>query len=105
MPYIQSNRRAVVDMEIPNVDVTGELNYQITQVVQNYLKFNGLSYATINDIIGALEGAKLEFYRRVAEPYEKTKITLNGDVYDQEFIRRGADVGIGIVRHSTNTPA
>jgi hypothetical protein len=41
----------------------------------------GLSYQTINDIVGALEGAKLEFYRRVAVPYEDKKIIENGDVF------------------------
>jgi len=41
----------------------------------------GPSYQTINDIIGALEGAKMEFYRRVVVPYEDKKIKDNGDVY------------------------
>ena len=40
-----------------------------------------LTYQTMNDIIGALEGAKLEFYRRVVVPYENDKIEQNGDVY------------------------
>jgi hypothetical protein len=39
------------------------------------------SYQSINDVLGALEGAKLEFYRRIAAPYEDTKIQENGDVY------------------------
>lgn len=33
------------------------------------------------DVLGALECCKLEFYRRVAVPYEDRKITLNGDCY------------------------
>jgi hypothetical protein len=33
------------------------------------------------DIAGALECCKLEFYRRVAVPYEDQKIKSNGDVY------------------------
>jgi len=37
----------------------------------------------INAIIGALECAKLELYRRVAAPYEDDKIAENGDVYTQ----------------------
>jgi len=41
----------------------------------------GLSYTFINDCVGALEGAKLELYRRVASPYEDKKIAENGDVY------------------------
>jgi hypothetical protein len=47
----------------------------------DYLRKHGLSYHNINDILGALEGAKLEFYRRVAVPYENGKIQENGDVY------------------------
>ena len=59
----------------------GELNFVFTAVIREYLRFHGLSYQTINDILGALEGAKAEFYRRVAVPYEGDKIVANGDVY------------------------
>jgi len=50
------------------------------------LNKNQLNYQTINDIIGALEGAKLEFYRRIAIPYENAKLTENGDVYGKEVL-------------------
>jgi len=40
-----------------------------------------LRYQNINDLLGALEGAKLELYRRVAAPYEDEKVESNGDVY------------------------
>jgi hypothetical protein len=33
-------------------------------------------------MIGVLECAKLELYRRVAAPYEDAKCEDNGDVYD-----------------------
>ena len=59
----------------------GELNYLFTRVIMDYTINEGLTYQTINDVIGALEGAKMEFYRRVATPYEEGKIVLNGDVY------------------------
>lgn len=39
------------------------------------------NYQGINDIIGALEGAKAEFQRRKVADYEDTKIAENGDVY------------------------
>jgi hypothetical protein len=45
------------------------------------LKTNGMSYQNINELIGVLECAKLELYRRVASPYEDEKIQSNGDVY------------------------
>jgi hypothetical protein len=82
MPYVKQDRRDVLR---PSADVfpkvAGELNYQFTELALNYVLAHGLSYKTINDIVGALEGAKLEFYRRVAAPYEDTKIKENGDVY------------------------
>ena len=60
----------------------GELNYMLTMVIQDYLGApESLTYMKINDIMGALEGAKLEFYRRIAVPYENTKLSVNGDVY------------------------
>ncbi len=81
MPYINSYKRIQLqDESILPMD-PGELNYLITSLCVDYLKLNKLSYQTINDVVGALEGAKLEFYRRVAAPYEDTKIIENGDVY------------------------
>jgi len=77
MPYIKQERRGkVIIPESP-----GELNFIITKLCVAYLNKNGLNYSTINDIIGACEGAKLEFYRRIAAPYENEKIKENGDVY------------------------
>lgn len=83
MPYIKLARKEMVDVGAPLEDAktAGELNYQITAVIKTYMDVNGKSYQTINDIIGALEGAKLEFYRRIAAPYEDTKIKENGDIY------------------------
>lgn len=62
----------------------GELNFQITCLFKKYIQRKGLNYDTINDIVGATEGAKLEFYSRVARPYEDTKIQQNGDVYETD---------------------
>lgn len=86
MPYIPSERRHSIcslgfDGGIGHPDTAGELNYWLTLACIEYLGHKGRSYQTINDIVGALEGAKLEFYRRIAAPYEDTKIKENGDVY------------------------
>jgi hypothetical protein len=35
----------------------------------------------MNDVVGALEGAKAEFQRIVVAPYEDKKMAENGDVY------------------------
>lgn len=88
MPYIKQEDRDHIynDMEgaiaIVMPDNPGELNYAITKLVYEYHQRMGGRYQHINDVLGALEGAKLEFYRRVAAPYEDKKIEENGDVYE-----------------------
>lgn len=80
MPYIKQKNRINMDKDyIP--DDAGELNYKITTIIRDYLKYHGESYNRYNDILGALEGAKLELYRRKIAPYEDKKIEENGDVY------------------------
>lgn len=87
MPYIKPDRRETLAAEmddenqVPHMAGPGELNYLITKLIKLYQQQFGLSYATINDILGALEGAKAEFYRRVAVPYENAKMVEHGDVY------------------------
>lgn len=80
MPYILSPiRRTLLEPDEEPRD-PGELNYAVTRLCDLYVQGN-LNYGSINDVIGALEGAKQEFYRRVAAPYEDAKIVQNGDVY------------------------
>jgi hypothetical protein len=81
MPYITKERREAI-AEYGHIDSAGELNYAITRLLAAYTApSKALNYQRINDVLGALEGAKLEFYSRVAAPYEKYKLALNGDVY------------------------
>lgn len=85
MPYIPLEDRAkFTDMfcNIPELKSPGELNYLITEICQDYILDKGLSYQTLNDVLGALEGCKLELYRRRVAPYEDGKIQANGDVYE-----------------------
>jgi hypothetical protein len=56
------------------------LNYIITVLCKKYIQDHGESYQHYNDIIGVLECAKMEFYRRKIVPYEDIKILSNGDV-------------------------
>lgn len=117
MPYItQTARQQIADGG--RVTTPGELNYVITmklvdnveptldlmrlsisREIDTYVQQHGLSYDTINGVIGALECARREFKRRkgfnleflsdiadgfygtIAGPYEDKKIQLNGDVY------------------------
>ena len=80
MPYITREQRENIKENNTPPENAGELNYVITLLIRNYF-YKKPSYQSVNDIVGALEGAKLEFYRRVAAPYEDNKIKLNGDVY------------------------
>lgn len=80
MPYIKQYRRDQLDAGA-TAETSGELNYDLTMLCKDYLEEYGTNYRTINDIMGALTGAQAEFYRRVAAPYEDTKIAENGDVY------------------------
>lgn len=85
MPYIRQELRNRLDVtECPDcgsAQDAGQLNFQITRLVDRFVKEQGGNYAAINAAIGALECAKLEAYRRIAAPYESTKIATNGDVY------------------------
>ena len=87
LPYIKSENRKkyekvlreLVDIlkSLPPEEVDGELNFVITKILKAVYP---LRYYHINKAIGLLECIKLEFYRRVAAPYEDTKIKESGDV-------------------------
>ena len=81
MPYIKESVRNALKIGYRVPENSGELNYMITELCSQYFDGQGGRYQQLNDIVGALDGAKLEFYRRVAAPYEDTKIKENGDVY------------------------
>jgi hypothetical protein len=81
MPYIDKSARERLNSGSQPV-TAGELNYAITRIVDEYLMQKGaIRYAHINEVMGVLECAKLELYRRVASPYEDQKISEAGDVY------------------------
>ncbi len=129
MPYISDYDRALVD-ETGYAVTPGGLSYQLTKIINSYLKEKGVSYDVINTVIielekilyigsrhkiipgltkefrnaydsyvnrvkvfdvqaikeealGAVRACQLEFYRRVAVPYENSKLALNGDVYER----------------------
>lgn len=84
MPYInQANRDVLARGSAPITP--GELNYVVTRAVDDYLHSQGTHYSSINEVIGVLECAKLELYRRVAAPYEDKKAAVNGDVYTSKI--------------------
>jgi hypothetical protein len=85
MPYIKQEDRdrlkPLVDlMNSMEIRSPGELNYLLTLLTHRFLNQKSESYQGYNDCIGALEGAKLELYRRHVASYEDDKIKENGDV-------------------------
>lgn len=73
MPYIKNDRRTALAVEAPVT--AGELNYQITMLCLTYMGGReNVSYTLLNEIVGALECAKLELYRRVLSLYEDMKM-------------------------------
>lgn len=87
MPYIKSGRDRL-HRDPWSACNPGELNYVISTLLDGYIRSMTPSYATFNEVIGALECAKLELYRRLIAPYENNKIHENGDVFfaDKEHI-------------------
>lgn len=84
MPYIEQQLRREYNVH-PLADCTpmsaGDLQYCIARLINNMLRARTVRYQVMNDVIGALEGAKLEFYRIVVVPYENGKMAENGAVY------------------------
>lgn len=92
MPYIDKQRRRMIDQGLNLNTTPGDLTYQMQQLLQNYLEGNGLSYARLAECLGALEGAKLDFIERVVKPYEQQKLQKNGDVWPAELTESVAAV-------------
>ena len=90
MPYIPMEKRETLDHTIISLacrllaheedERAGMLNYAISSLLARLSK-GDVNYRNINRMIGVLECAKLELYRRLASPYEDEKMQSNGDVY------------------------
>ena len=84
MPYIKDeDRKKLIDTLLigSSAQNEGELNYMISRLCFGYLSNKGLKYANCNTIIGALECAKIEFYRKIISDYEDIKEQQNGTVW------------------------
>lgn len=107
MPYITPKRRGAIynyspgyysELDPPEpevcfidatkIDSAGDLNYAITKLITHYLDNFGHRYEHFNAVIGVLECAKLEVYRRVVAPYEDEKKEENGDVYQVSEVQQ-----------------
>lgn len=89
MPYVDNATRQLLDSSLDAVACRiakmlsarpGDMNYAISALIKKVYGTN-LRYADYNEIIGVLEDAKLEFYRRRVGPYEDKKILEHGDLY------------------------
>ena len=88
MPYIKNEDRAKFHLHADHgaqgiklvAENAGELQYCIAVLLRHFLK-PGYRYQDLNDVMGALAGAQMEFYREVVVPYEKMKQAANGGVY------------------------
>ncbi len=83
MPYIIQTRRDELGLMylVPVMEMAGDLEYLVTIFIIKYMRDKGLNHDTIVTVRGVLTGVLAEFNRRVAFPYEDTKIKENGDVY------------------------
>lgn len=93
IPYIKRERRKAIFSQSKtdfNSDLqnAGELNYFITELIQEYVLRQGLCYQTINDVSGAMTESLAEFRRRVVGPYEDLKIKENSDCYSKKLLQK-----------------
>jgi len=94
MPYIKGKDRINIDATLEPIQDyilrkyaagekinAGELNYVLSSIIHGWVTASPkICYAVMNEAMGALECAKLEFYRTVMAPYEDEKRTKNGSV-------------------------
>ena len=85
-PYIRKDDRYRLNLTIGGkIQNVGELTYLFAQLVNHYIKLKGLKYQTLAEIIGALEGCKLDVNNNILNAYEGTKALMNGEVYDPDM--------------------
>lgn len=91
MPYIKQDKRDVLNPAIetmlnalrelecddPSNDMGGNLNYAFTKILHQCY---GERYAEMAQAVSVLEMCKLEYYRKIAAPYETQKEFENGEV-------------------------
>lgn len=90
MPYIEKNSREFWDEKMkPLVEIidkdtgAGKINYIITKLLMRWIN-NNTRYDSICKVVGTCQCVMMEFYRKVAGPYEDQKCKINGDVYTKD---------------------
>lgn len=80
MPYIEKNRRPLIDNGVVSPECAGDMNYLLTKlykykdidsirhgvrtIIAEYIMNKGLKYQHLNDIVGAVICSSFEYYRR-----------------------------------------
>jgi hypothetical protein len=84
MPYIKQSLRENLNPLSRNYPKNpGELNYQITRLINMYLGTKSdITYRYLNEVMGVLSCIQQELYRRVIVPYEDRKCKENGEVFN-----------------------
>ena len=89
MPYITQERKdahSCDDTCSETIEGPGELTYLMQRLVSRYLdqeagRWDKLSYKTLAEVLGAIEGLRIDLDHRVVIPYEQQKCHENGDVW------------------------
>lgn len=79
MPYIAEHARTELQTGVEPA-TKGELTYLLYVTLVRWLENGQKNFDRRADAMGAIECAKLEFYRRHIAAYEDWKIKENGDV-------------------------
>jgi len=100
MPYIDKKNREIYNSLIDEIalklnsseQLAGDLNYVISRLCwqlcgyipkepdSRNMLIGERKYFQMNQILGAMEAAKFELYRKIVAPYEDKKILENGDI-------------------------
>ena len=90
MPYIDKDKRAeilhyndhteLITIDLDYIQCAGDFNFLVSTLISMYIEREGESYKVHNELIGFLECAKLELYRRHTARLEDEKIRINGDI-------------------------
>ena len=83
MPYLTEHEKQAIDAGNLDPETEGQLTYVLQQALARYIMKRGLSYATLAQCLGSLDGAGDDLKRRVVRPYEERKQRENGDVWEK----------------------
>lgn len=82
MPYINPNRAAELakshHLDFDEPLKPGDIAWAVSEDVAAYLEQNGVSFETLNAMVGVLENVKNELHSRLIDSYERAKRNSGG---------------------------